>query len=164
MESLLSRYWRGVVDFRWIHFGRKCVRTAIYPRVVIQASLGGIIRSLRGEEDDTESNRVKQYKLMEVLGLSLSNKNILINALNCPRRSHPAACHQVTPGVVLSVTMNHVIVVSPLSWRLEVRQRTSSTVSAPSSALEAACLDLSRAWWPAGKMGICVFKGAKVNS
>ena len=68
MFHYLSRYWRGVVDFGWRHFGRKCVRTLIYPLIVIEASLRRVVRSLRGKEDSTEDNRAKQYKLMEVLG------------------------------------------------------------------------------------------------
>ena len=70
---MLSRYWRGQVDFRWPHLARKCLRTPIYPLIVIQASMRGVVRSLRGEEDDRESNRAKQYKLMEILGELFSN-------------------------------------------------------------------------------------------
>ena len=65
---MLSRYWRGEVDFTWRHGARKCLRTVIYPLIVIQASMRAMVRSVRGVEDDKESNRVKQYKLMEILG------------------------------------------------------------------------------------------------
>ena len=78
MSNSLSRYCRGVVDFRWRHFGRKCVRTVIYPLIVINASMRELVRTWSGEEDDRESNRAKQYKLMEVLG-QISHKNDLIS-------------------------------------------------------------------------------------
>ena len=78
MLPSLSRYWRGVVDFRWRHFGRKCVRTLIYPLIVIQASLREMARSLQGKEDSTEDNRAKQYKLMEVLGLIFLKRIFLV--------------------------------------------------------------------------------------